>query len=73
MRIENGPYVAIIDAFRVANWHERIRFHYTIIRRTASPLLMVSGSAETEVDAKILVQKHFEKFAAHDAARGAAA
>jgi len=67
MRIENELYFAVIDVVRVPNWHDRTRFHYTITRRSATPQLMVSGTAATQAEATSLVQQHLRKFAEHEA------
>jgi hypothetical protein len=64
MRIERDTYVAVIEAVRVTNRHERVRFHYTITRRSPSPVLLVSGSAATEGEASTLLKQYLEKFAA---------
>ena len=63
MRIESDAYVVVIEAVRVTNSHERIRFHYTITRRSSSPVLLVSGSAATEGEASSLVKQYLRKFA----------
>lgn len=64
MRIECDGYVAIIEAVKVTNRHDRVRFHYSITRRSSSPMLLVSGSAPTEAEARGLVRQYLLKFAA---------
>jgi len=63
MRIESEQYVAVIEAVRVTNRHDRIRFQYTITRRSARPLLLVSGFAATEREANSVVEQYLKKFA----------
>ena len=65
MRIEQGPYIAVINPVRVHNRHSLVRFHYTITRQTTDRMLMIEGSASTKKEAGDVVKHYLDRFEEH--------
>ncbi|HKN34991.1 MAG TPA: hypothetical protein VJX16_17250 [Terriglobales bacterium] len=62
MRIERGPYIAVISPMRVPDRHASVRFRYTIIRQATDRMLMIEGSAGTEKEAGEVVKRYLDRF-----------
>ena len=62
MRIERGPYIAVISPVRVPNRHSSVRFRYTIVRQATDRMLMIEGSAGTEKEAGEAVMRYLDRF-----------